>query len=67
MPRTAIDLAPPMPIYEYLSESPDEPGSSCRICSKGFELFRTIDREALEKCPHVQEFRAQGDLKGQFA
>ena len=51
MPCTAIDLAPPMPIYEYLSKSPDEPGSSCRICSKGFELFRPIDREALENCP----------------
>jgi len=40
-----------MPIYEYLSESPDDPDSSCRICAKGFELRRPIDREALEKCP----------------
>ena len=40
-----------MPIYEYLSESPEDPDSSCRICSKGFELFRPINREALEKCP----------------
>ena len=40
-----------MPIYEYLSEGPEDPDSSCRICSKGFELFRPIDREALAKCP----------------
>ncbi len=40
-----------MPIYEYVSESPDDPNSSCRICAKGFELRRPVDREALEKCP----------------
>ena len=40
-----------MPIYEYLSESPDDPERSCRVCAKGFELQRPIDREALEKCP----------------
>lgn len=40
-----------MPIYEYISEAPEDPSNSCRICSKGFELRRPVDREALEKCP----------------
>ena len=33
-----------MPIYEYVSEDPDEPGRSCRICKRGFELRRPVDR-----------------------
>ncbi len=40
-----------MPIYEYLSEAPHEPGRSCRVCSRGFELRRPVDRPALEVCP----------------
>lgn len=40
-----------MPIYEYLSEDPDDPERSCRICSRGFELRRPVDRPALEACP----------------
>ncbi len=40
-----------MPIYEYLSESPEDPERSCRVCAKGFEIQRPIEREALEKCP----------------
>jgi putative FmdB family regulatory protein len=40
-----------MPIYEYVSEAPDQPGQSCRICSKGFELRRPVDREPLARCP----------------
>ncbi len=40
-----------MPIYEYQSENPGVQGESCRVCSKGFELRRPVDREALEKCP----------------
>lgn len=40
-----------MPIYEYVSESPDDPESSCRICARGFELRRSIDRTPLEVCP----------------
>ena len=39
-----------MPIYEYESEAPDDPGRSCRICRRGFELRRPADREALVKC-----------------
>ncbi|MEP4076523.1 FmdB family zinc ribbon protein [Haloferula sp.] len=39
-----------MPIYEYLSEQPDDPERSCRICSRGFELRRPIDRAPLESC-----------------
>lgn len=40
-----------MPIYEYLSEAPDDPERSCRVCARGFELRRPIDREPLEECP----------------
>ena len=40
-----------MPLYEYLSESPDDPEQSCRICARGFELRRPVERPALEKCP----------------
>ncbi len=40
-----------MPIYEYVSDSPDDPGHSCRICSRGFELRRPVERPALEVCP----------------
>ncbi|MFK7849398.1 MAG: zinc ribbon domain-containing protein [Akkermansiaceae bacterium] len=39
-----------MPIYEYASEAPDDPERSCRICKRGFELRRPVDREALVKC-----------------
>ncbi|MEM6911896.1 MAG: FmdB family zinc ribbon protein [Verrucomicrobiota bacterium] len=37
-----------MPIYEYISQDPE---AGCRICRKGFELRRPIDRAALEVCP----------------
>ena len=40
-----------MPLYEYISEHSDDPELSCRICAKGFELRRPIDREALVVCP----------------
>jgi len=40
-----------MPIYEYVSASPGDPGLSCRICSRGFELRRPVDREPLLVCP----------------
>ncbi len=40
-----------MPIYEYISESPNEAGKSCRVCSKGFDLRRPIDRPPLLVCP----------------
>ncbi len=40
-----------MPIYEYISEHPDDPANSCRICSKGFELRRPVDRAPLLACP----------------
>lgn len=39
-----------MPIYEYCSESPDDPERSCRVCRRGFELRRPVDRAPLEKC-----------------
>ena len=39
-----------MPIYEYVSEAPDDPERSCRVCRKGFDLRRPVDREALVKC-----------------
>lgn len=40
-----------MPIYEYVSENPDDPERSCRICARGFELRRPVDRPPLERCP----------------
>lgn len=40
-----------MPIYEYVSAAPGDSALSCRICSRGFELRRPIDREPLLVCP----------------
>ncbi len=40
-----------MPLYEYISEHADDPESSCRVCAKGFELRRPVDREPLKVCP----------------
>ncbi|MES2996640.1 MAG: zinc ribbon domain-containing protein [Verrucomicrobiota bacterium] len=40
-----------MPIYEYVSAAADDPEQSCRICRRGFELRRPIDRAPLEVCP----------------
>ena len=31
-----------MPIYEYISENPDDPGQSCPVCRRGFELRRPV-------------------------
>ncbi len=39
-----------MPIYEYISEHPEDPGKSCTVCRKGFELMRPLGREELTKC-----------------
>ena len=39
-----------MPIYEYISENPDDPEKSCRVCRKGFELMRPVDRAPLTHC-----------------
>lgn len=39
-----------MPIYEYVSEAPDDPERSCRVCRRGFELRRPADREPLVSC-----------------
>jgi hypothetical protein len=40
-----------MPVYEYLSEGPDDPDRSCIRCARGFELRRPVDRDPLEVCP----------------
>ena len=40
-----------MPIYQYISEAPNELGRSCRVCSKGFDLMRPLDRPPLLACP----------------
>ncbi|MEI7957375.1 MAG: hypothetical protein WCJ66_19600, partial [Verrucomicrobiota bacterium] len=40
-----------MPIYEYVAETPDDPEHSCRICARGFELRRPVDRAPLLVCP----------------
>ena len=39
-----------MPIYEYISEHPEDPERSCRVCRRGFELRRPADREPLTRC-----------------
>jgi putative FmdB family regulatory protein len=36
-----------MPIYEYIAEDPKK---SCRVCAKGFELMRPVNRAPLERC-----------------
>lgn len=40
-----------MPIYEYVSQAPEDPEHSCRVCARGFELRRPVDRVPLEVCP----------------
>ena len=40
-----------MPIYEYVSETSEDPGHSCRICALGFEVRRPADRPPLLRCP----------------
>lgn len=40
-----------MPLYEYISKHADDSEQSCRVCARGFELRRPVDREALEVCP----------------
>lgn len=40
-----------MPLYEYISKAAGDPSNSCRVCSKGFELRRPVDREPLLVCP----------------
>jgi len=40
-----------MPIYEYVAATPDDPAHSCRICARGFELRRPVDRAPLLVCP----------------
>jgi hypothetical protein len=36
-----------MPIYEYIAA---DFARSCRICARGFELNRPLDRPPLERC-----------------
>lgn len=43
-----------MPIYEYISEAPDDPERSCRMCRKGFELMRSADRAPLTHCMYCK-------------
>ncbi len=43
----SLPLPHPVPIYEYIAADPEK---SCRICAKGFELMRPIDRAPLEIC-----------------
>lgn len=39
-----------MPLYEYISENPEDHSQSCTVCRRGFELRRPVDREPLTKC-----------------
>ena len=43
-----------MPLYEYISVCADDQQQSCRICARGFELRRPVDRAPLEVCPHCK-------------
>ena len=43
-----------MPIYEYISENPEDPERSCRMCRKGFELMRPADRAPLTHCMYCK-------------
>lgn len=43
-----------MPIYEYISDNPDDPEKSCRMCRNGFELMRPLDREPLTRCMYCK-------------
>ena len=43
-----------MPIYEYITENPDDPQRSCRMCRKGFELMRPADRAPLTRCMYCK-------------
>ncbi len=39
-----------MPIYEYIAEHPEDPGRSCPMCRRGYELRRALDREPMTRC-----------------
>ena len=41
-----------MPIYEYIAEDPEK---SCRVCARGFELMRPVDRAPLERCLYCRQ------------
>lgn len=43
-----------MPIYEYISEHPEDPHRSCAMCRKGFELMRPADRKPLTRCMYCK-------------
>lgn len=43
-----------MPIYEYISEHPEDPQRSCAMCRKGFELMRPGDRAPLTHCMYCK-------------
>ena len=43
-----------MPIYEYISEHPEDPHRSCAMCRRGFELMRPADREPLTRCMYCK-------------
>ncbi len=39
-----------MPIYQYISENPEDEAQSCRRCRTAFELMRPLSRPALTHC-----------------
>ncbi len=43
-----------MPIYEYISEHPEDPQRSCAMCRKGFELMRPAARAPLTHCMYCK-------------
>ena len=49
-----------MPIYEYISENPDDPGQSCPVCRRGFELRRPVNVPEVTKPLSVSDAKAAG-------
>lgn len=43
-----------MPLYEYISENPDDASLSCPMCRRGYELMRPLSREPHTRCMYCK-------------
>ena len=43
-----------MPLYEYISENPDDTSLSCPMCRRGYELMRPLSREPHTRCMYCK-------------
>ena len=43
-----------MPLYEYISENPDDASLSCPKCRRGYELMRPLSREPHTRCMYCK-------------